>query len=168
MIPVIKKTVILIGLLIVELILGSIVNIGAVRPPFFVLAVIIFFWNMSIGERLLLALGAGALLDLISPVPFGTFVLALILVGGLTQIWRRVFSHTDSFVSQALGATLSLAVCYACAIIFSLFLYEFSLSPVRIGGIQTALGLFGIGVLWSIFLPLFYFSGGYFLKLVRK
>jgi len=152
-----KKMAMLAALFFAEFSAGALFNTAAVRPPFFICGVIIFFWHMTMEERMFLALGVGVLLDLLSPVPFGTFLFALLGVASVIEIWRYVFSDTGSLLSQALGATLSFLVFYGLALLCSLFLHGFSFNFSFFGGYRMFTVIAGAGIVWSVLFPPSYF-----------
>lgn len=159
-----KQAAILGFLFFAELVSGAFLNINAVRPPLFPSAVIVLFWNMRTESRLWLALLAGFLLDTVSPVPFGTYVAALICAACATQLWRKIFSHTESLFSQGLGAALSLAVFFGAALFFSLFLDNFKLDAPVLGGYGRIAEIALAGLLWSAMLPFLFFFLKYLLQ----
>ncbi len=65
-------------------------------PPLMVAVICYWFWRFDLGERLLLALVAGVIMDTLGFLPAGTYTLLLVALAWMCEPMKSFFSNTES------------------------------------------------------------------------
>lgn len=114
--------------LFLEWVLGVWDFSGGMRPPIAAAVFIFWCWRLTPQARLRLGLFLGIVADSTSFLPFGTHMLAFLLIVILMRAFQLFFSNVESFLTEGVGmATL-------------LFLYMEAVSPIAmaLGGLRGA------------------------------
>ncbi|MDP3779088.1 MAG: rod shape-determining protein MreD [bacterium] len=69
---------------------------GGFVPPLMVAVICYWFWHFDLGERLLLALCAGVIMDTLGFLPAGTYALLLVALAWMCEPMKSFFSNTES------------------------------------------------------------------------
>jgi len=69
---------------------------GGFVPPLMVAVICYWFWRFDLGERLLLALVAGVIMDTLGFLPAGTYTLLLVALAWMCEPMKSFFSNTES------------------------------------------------------------------------
>ena len=69
---------------------------AGIVPPVAVIAILYWFWRINLGQRIVLAMISGAILDTVGFLPPGTYVLILTGLAFLCEPMKTFFSNTES------------------------------------------------------------------------
>ena len=88
----------------VDSIVGQIA--GGNIPPLMVIIVFYWFWRLDLGQRLLLSMVSGAILDTIGFLPSGVYTLMFVCGAVLCVPMKKFFSNTESHPVTALSVII--------------------------------------------------------------
>ena len=83
---------------------------GGIIPPIAVLAILYWFWRLDLGQRIVLAIISGAILDTIGFLPSGTYMLILMGLAFICEPMKTFFSNTESRMVIALNVIILAAI----------------------------------------------------------
>ena len=79
-------------------------------------------WQMSMEARLWLGLGVGLVMDAISLIPFGSSMLAFLILALACEFLRMFFSDTESKITRGVSVALLMAVFLGSVPLWSMLL----------------------------------------------
>lgn len=141
---------------------SSMPHIG-ISFPIGITAILYWFWELEIRQRIMLAFVAGIFIDVISVFLFGTATATLLLIAFATEPLRVLFSNVGSYFIRALALGMSVAAYYFLSLPIYAFVGIVQRAPVSFDFILLR-HLATMGVLWMIIVPLAIFGPAFLIR----